>query len=90
MNFEWDEEKAKINLRKHSISFEEAVTVFDDPLTITFNDTLHSTQEYRFITIDYSNLQQLLVVSTDRENITRIVSARNATTKERRIYERQF
>jgi hypothetical protein len=88
MKFEWNPEKAVINLRKHDISFQEAATVFDDPLSVTFPDPDHSIGENRYIIIGMSRSGQLLVVShTDRENRTRIISARRATRQERRFYE---
>ncbi len=93
--FEWDEEKANINLHKHKISFEEAETVFDDQFLITFSDELHSIDEERFISIGYSNINRiLLVVHTENseskeEIVIRIVSCRRATALEREIYEPQ-
>lgn len=63
MQFEWDREKAKKNLKKHKVSFEEAMTVFYDPLSATFDDPAHSVDEERFITIGYSSHGPLLVVS---------------------------
>lgn len=88
MEFEWNPEKAVINLRKHNISFQEAATVFDDPLSVTFPDPDHSIGENRYVIIVMSRSEQLLVVShTDRENRTRIISARRATRQERRFYE---
>ncbi len=68
MQFEWDRKKAKKNLRKHKVSFDEAITVFYDPLSATFDDPDHSIDEERFITIGYSSRGRLLVVShTERE-----------------------
>jgi hypothetical protein len=88
MEFEWNPDKAVINLRKHNISFQEATTVFDDSLSVTFPDPDHSIGEDRYVIIGTSRLGQLLVVShTDRENRTRIISARRATRQERRFYE---
>jgi uncharacterized protein len=88
MEFEWNLEKAVINLRKHNISFQEAATVFDDSLSVTFPDPDHSIGENRYVIIGMSRSEQLLVVShTDRENRTRIISARRATRQERRFYE---
>jgi hypothetical protein len=88
MEFEWNPEKAVINLRKHNISFQEAATVFDDSLSVTFPDPDHSIGENRYVIIGMSRSEQLLVVShTDRENRTRIISARRATRQERRFYE---
>lgn len=89
MDFQWDLEKAKHNLRKHKVSFEEAVTVFHDPLSATFPDPDHSVGEYRFITIGFSSRTRLLVVAnTERENSLRIISARVATPQERKRHER--
>jgi len=88
MRFEWDREKAKKNLRKHRVSFDEAVTVFYDPLSATFNDPDHSIDEERFITIGYSSHGRLLVVShTERGKTVRIISARPATAHERKRHE---
>ena len=88
MEFEWDPDKSKANLKKHGISFHEASTVFDDPLAITFNDPDHSIREHRFLTFGYSRMSQLLVViHTERHGKTRIISARRATRQERKIYE---
>ena len=88
MEFEWNPDKAVINLRKHSISFQEAATVFDDSLSVTFPDPDHSIGEDRYVIIGMSGSGQFLVVShTDRGNRTRIISARRATRQERRFYE---
>ncbi len=88
MEFEWNPDKAALNLRKHNVSFQEAVTVFDDSLSVTFPDPDHSIGESRYVIIGMSRLNQLLVVShTDRENHTRIINARKATRQERRFYE---
>ena len=88
MQFEWDREKAKKNIRKHKVSFDEAVTVFYDPLSATFNDPDHSVDEQRLITIGYSSHSRLLVVShAEREKIIRIISARSATAYERKRHE---
>jgi uncharacterized DUF497 family protein len=86
--FEWDEEKAKINLKKHRVSFEEASTVFGDPLALTIPDPLHSEEEDRFITLGESPRKRLLVVvATERGDKIRIISARVATPRERKDYE---
>ena len=86
--FEWDEEKAKKNLLKHKLSFYEAVTVFDDILSVTFLDPDHSIKELREITIGLSVKNRLLLVfSTERNNKIRIFSARESTKKERIKYE---
>ncbi len=88
MEFEWDPDKSKANLKKHGISFHEASTVFGDPLALTFIDPDHSIGEHRFLTFGYSGLNQLLVVvHTERRGKTRIISARRATRQERKIYE---
>jgi hypothetical protein len=91
MQFEWDEEKAEINLRKHKVGFEEAKTVFSDPLSITIDDPDHSKEEQRYIDIGKSASGKLLVVVyTERGSKTRIISCRRATPTERRKYEEQF
>ncbi len=88
MNFLWDEKKASGNLRKHGITFDEAATVFLDPLAITGLDPDHSEDEYRFITFGMTSLGQLLVVChTSRRGAIRIISARKATSGERKLYE---
>ena len=88
MEFEWDPNKSDTNLRKHGVSFHEASTVFGDPLSITFNDPDHSIGEHRLLTFGYSRMNQLLaVVHTDGHGKTRIISARRATKRERKIYE---
>ena len=85
---EWDDKKAQSNLMKHGVSFEEAATVFEDPVAVTFEDHEHSTNEKRLVTIGYSaQLRVLLVVNTDREDKIRIISARKATAAERKLYE---
>ncbi len=88
MQFEWDPKKAKRNLSKHGISFEEAVTVFYDPLSATFDDPDHSVGEPRFITIGLSSRGRLIVVAhTERREAVRIISARAATQRERKKHE---
>ena len=88
MQFEWDEQKAEANLRKHEVSFDEAKTVFDDLLFIIFADPDHSVEENRFIIMGESNQNRLLVVSyTERPPKTRLISARKATRAERKKYE---
>ncbi len=90
MKFEWDEQKAKANLAKHKVSFDEARTLFDDPLFLIFADIDHSIEENRFIIMGESNNGRLLVVSfTERETGTRIISARSATPLERKNYEEE-
>lgn len=85
---EWDPLKAETNLKKHQISFEEACTVFDDPLFITFLDVEHSLDEERYITLGLSQRNRLLLIAhTDREGTIHIISARKATKNEQRFYE---
>jgi len=86
--FEWDQRKADANLRKHGVSFEEASTVFGDPLSVTISDPAHSTNEDRFVIMGASHERRLLVVvHADRRGRIRIVSARRATKRERKGYE---
>jgi len=88
MEFEWDEEKAAANLAKHGVSFEEARTVFDDPLYVDFYDPDHSSGEHRYIIIGESGHGRLVLVSyTERGDVTRLISAREATRSEREAYE---
>ncbi len=88
MEFEWDETKAAINRKKHGVSFEEAKTVFDNPLALIFDDEEHSVDERREIIIGHSQNNRLLLVSyTERQNTIRIISARIATRREREDYE---
>jgi len=88
MHFEWDPVKARKNLRKHGVTFEEASGVFYDPLAVTGADPDHSEGEERMITFGMSSVGRLLVVAhTDRGDAIRIVNARVATKLERRIYE---
>ncbi len=87
-NFEWDKDKAKINLRKHDISFNEAKTVFEDTYSLTLDDPTHPILEDRFLTISYSSQNRLLlVVHAERQENIRIISARRVTKHERKIYE---
>ena len=86
--FEWDPNKARLNVKKHGISFDEASTAFRDPLSQTIDDPLHSEDEKRFVLIGRSIQGQLLViVHTERGDRIRIISARLATRKERLRYE---
>ena len=88
MLFAWDEKKAASNLVKHGISFEQAVTVFGDPLSDTFPDSDHSLQENRFIIIGSAESGKILVVAhMDDGKLVRIISAREATYGERKSYE---
>ena len=91
MKFHWHAKKAAANLSKHGVSFEEAVTVFDDPLFEIFADPDHSALEKRFIIIGESNRHRLLVVSyTERPEGLRLISARDATAREREVYEEEI
>jgi uncharacterized DUF497 family protein len=88
MEFEWDSKKATENIQKHGVAFQEAATVFGDPLAITFDDPDHSLSESRHITFGLSLQKRLIVVShTERGDRTRIISARLMDNKERKIYE---
>ena len=88
MNFAWDPKKAAANLRKHSVAFEEAATVFRDSLSVSGADPDNSVGERRFITFGVSNIGRLIVVAHMGERSTiRIISARLATRRERKIYE---
>jgi uncharacterized DUF497 family protein len=87
--FEWDDQKATSNLTKHGVSFLEASTVFDNPLAAIFDDAAHSANEIREVIIGHSAQGRLLVVVfTERvESVVRIISARQATKRERYDYE---
>jgi uncharacterized DUF497 family protein len=88
MRFDWDPRKAAANLRKHSVSFEEASTVFADDYSLTGADPDHSVGEERFITFGMSQSGRLLVVShTEQGDTIRIFSARRAMRSERKLYE---
>ena len=88
LGFEWDESKAKSNLAKHGVSFEEASTVFGDLLSLTIPDPAHSQVEDRSIMLGQSHRRKLLVVvHTERGDNIRIISARRASRKERKTYE---
>ncbi|MFI3199176.1 MAG: BrnT family toxin [Methylococcaceae bacterium] len=91
MKFEWDTEKARINQRKHNVTFDEAQTVFDDSLAYIFDDEWNSFGERRELVIGHSIKRRLLIVSfTERmQGIIRIISSRLATTNERKDYEKQ-
>ncbi len=90
MEFEWNPDKAESNYEKHGVSLEEAVTVFNDSLSVTFPDPDHSIGESRYVIIDVSRFRQLLTVAhTDRGETIRIISARKATRPERRFYEQE-
>jgi uncharacterized DUF497 family protein len=88
MEFEWDLRKAAANKLKHSVTFQEAATIFGDRLAVTFEDPDHSKHEERYLTFGQSRNGRRLVVShTDRGEKTRIISARLMDRKERKIYE---
>lgn len=88
MRVDWDERKARTNLRHHKVSFEEAATAFRDPLSVTGADPDHSIEELRYVTFGVSERGRLLVVShTERDDTIRIISARRASRRERTIYE---
>lgn len=88
MDFEWHSPKAKSNLQKHGVSFEEASTVFDDPLVDIQPDFTHSIEEARFTAVGRSSEGRLLVVIfTEKTDAMRIITAREPTSKERRHYE---
>ena len=88
MQFEWDPAKAARNLAKHGVSFDEASTVFGDPLAGTILDPQHSGREPRFITVGLSASQRLIIMAhAERDDRIRIISARRATRLERRKYE---
>ena len=90
VTIEWDPAKARSNHRKHRASFEEAATVFTDPLSVTILDPLHSEKEERYVIIGRSVNQRLLVViHTDQGDKIRIISARLATAHERKSYEKE-
>ena len=87
MSYEWESDKAKLNFRKHHIRFEEARTVFSDPMFVTVVDEEHSVDEDRYITIGFSNQNRLILVAhTDQEGVIRIISARKATKSEQKFY----
>ena len=88
MHFEWDRAKAEANRRKHKVSFDEAVSVFYDPLSATFSDPDSSVAEARLVTVGHSSRHRLLVVvHTEQDETIRIISARTATTHERKRHE---
>jgi len=88
VDHEWDQEKAASNLEKHGVSFEEAVTVFGDPLYIDFYDPDHSVDEHRYLIMGQSTAGRVLLISyTERDKIVRLISARELTPSERRDYE---
>jgi len=85
---EWDDRKAAANSKKHGVTFQEAATVLEHALSITFRDPDHSIEESRFLTIGLASTGRILVVAhTDRAKAVRLISARPATRSERRFYE---
>ncbi len=88
MTYEWNPKKAKANLRKHGVSFDEAASVFLNPLAVTYPDPDHSGEENREITIGHSAKQRVVFLShTRRGDRTRLISARKASKRERNQYE---
>jgi len=87
--FEWDRRKERLNRLKHGVAFDGATTVFEDPSAITIADDTHSEDEERYIVIGLSDAQRILVVChTYRGDVVRLISARPATPRERRQYEK--
>jgi uncharacterized protein len=90
VNFEWDPVKARKNRRKHRVSFQEAATVFGDPLAVTYSDPDHSAAEQRFITLGMSSARRILIVAhADRNEGIRIISACKTTNGEQKHYEEE-
>jgi len=88
INFIWDKNKAKLNLVKHNLSFEEAATVFTDPLAFVFDDVEHTRKEQRALIIGHTSKNKVIIVSfTERNQHIRMISARKATKKEKQDYE---
>ena len=88
IEFEWDKNKEIANLSKHGVSFDEAKTVFDDPLFVDFYDPDHSDVEHRYLIIGQSHRGRILIVSyNERRNVTRLITARVTTRIERKAYE---
>jgi uncharacterized protein len=88
MKIEWDPRKAKSNLKKHGVSFEEESTALSDPMAATGADPDHSKTEERYVTFGVSEKSRLLVVShTEKGEIIRVISARTASKGERKLYE---
>lgn len=92
VRFEWDANKATLNLSRHEVSFDEATTVFDDPLARIFDDLDHSLEEHREIIVGHSLNDRLLLVcfSERTADVIRIVSARSLTRRERKDYEESY
>lgn len=90
MKFEWDKEKAESNLKKHGISFDEAISAFDDLFNVDLFDPKHSEDENRFILVGQSENESILIVSyAERGDKIRIITARKVTSKERKDYENE-
>lgn len=88
--YEWDQEKAAKNLEYHGVSFDEARTVFDDPFFLAFPDPVHSFEESRYLIVGNSDQRHLLlVVYTERPPAIRLISARETTRRERKVYEEE-
>jgi uncharacterized protein len=88
VEFEWDPDKAAANVKRRRITFNEAASVLEDPLSTTFPDEAHSEEEIRFLTIGASHRGRILVVAhTERNDTIRIITARRATRREREFYE---
>jgi len=88
LTFEWDEVKARENIRKHKVSFDEGKTIFNDPFLITFPDVDSSESEERYVNIGLSAKDRVLVlIHTERQGKIRIISCRKAKARERRYYE---
>jgi uncharacterized DUF497 family protein len=88
VTFEWDDAKDSANFAKHGVYFDDAKTVFDDPLHVDFFDPDHSADELRYIIIGESSKRRLLIVSyTQRDDLIRLISARDLTSTEREAYE---
>jgi uncharacterized DUF497 family protein len=88
VKLDWDTKKAAANLRKHGVSFQEAGTVFGDPIALTFDDPDHSVGERRLITFGVARTSRFLIVChTEEAGATRIISAREMNKREKRIYE---
>jgi uncharacterized DUF497 family protein len=91
MKFEWDKRKAISNIKKHGVPFEEASTVFGDPLSLTIQDPRHSSKEDRYVTIGLSaEFRIIVVIHTDRGDNIRIIRARLATKGEKNHYEKEI
>ena len=93
IKFEWDDNKNKTNVKKHGISFEEAVTVFEDDEALVIVDDAHGREEERFVLIGFSYKANLLVVChcyREKDSVIRIISARKANRQEREDYSKKL